>query len=129
MKIHHYSELEPGGMLSVTHCLTLKVVAHICIEEPSNFFLLHLSLHQAHCVAAAAHLNKSGTRADAASHLTPFTHALHLVELPPSCMWFLGSVGPTENTHLIQTCSCLNVLLILQHLDINKVQLIFKVFS
>lgn len=87
-------------------------------------------------VAAAAHLNKSGTRADTASHLTPFTHALHLVELPLSCMWFLGSVGPTENTHregenkhLIQTCSCLDVWLLLQHLDINKAQLIFKVYT
>lgn len=136
MKIHHYSELEPVGKLPVTHCLTLKVVAHICMEEPSIFFLLHLSLDQAHWVAAAAHLNKSGTRADTACHLTPFTHALHLVELPLSCIWFLGSVGPTENTHregenkhLIQTCSCLDVLLLLQHLDINKVQLIFEVFS
>lgn len=118
----------------MTHCLTLKAVAHICIEEPSIFFLLQLSLDQAHWVAAAAHLKKSGTRADTAYHLTPFTHALRLIELQLSCMWFLGSVGPTENTHregenkhLIETCSCLNVLLLLQHLDINKVQLIFKV--
>lgn len=131
------TSLFPVGKLSVTHCLTLKVVAHICIEEPSIFFLLWLSLDQAHWIAAAAHLNKSGTKAKTASHLTPFTHALHLIELPLSCMWFLGSVGPTENTHsegenkhLIRTCSCLNcLLLLLQHLDINKVQLIFKVFS
>lgn len=66
---------------------------------------------------------------------TIYSHSLpHWV--PLSCMWFLGSVGPTENTHregenkhLIQTCSCLNVLLLLQHLDSNKVQIIFKIFS
>lgn len=92
MKIHHYSELEAVGKLSVTHCLTLKVVAHICLEELSIFYLLQLSLDQAHWVAAAAHLNKSGTRTDTASHLTPFTHTLHLVELPLSGFYGLWAL-------------------------------------